>query len=156
LALAKNGQYTTKLYDLFIGNVGGSLGETSALALLFGAAYLAYKGHITWHIPFSYIGTVALLSWIFGDNGAFTGHPLFHILSGGLILGAFFMATDMVTSPMTHKGQIIFGIGAGILVVFIRKFGGYPEGVCYSILLMNSAVPLIDKFTVPKRLGEVK
>lgn len=156
LALAKTGEYTTKLSDLFLGNVGGSLGETSAIALLLGAAYLAYKGHITWHTPFSYIGTVALLTWIMGETGAFHGHFLFHILAGGLILGAFFMATDMVTSPLTHKGQIIFGLGAGLIVVFIRKFGGYPEGVCYSILLMNSVVPLIDRFTVPRKLGGVK
>ncbi|MDD5090645.1 MAG: RnfABCDGE type electron transport complex subunit D [Candidatus Wallbacteria bacterium] len=156
LTLAKNGEYTTKLADLFFGNVGGCVGETSAIALLLGAAYLFYRGHISWHIPLPYVGTVALLTWVMGENGVFTGHPLFHVLAGGLILGAFFMATDMVTSPVTGRGKVIFGIGAGILVVLIRKFGGYPEGVCYSILLMNAAVPLIDRLCIARRFGEVR
>ncbi|MBU0581259.1 MAG: RnfABCDGE type electron transport complex subunit D, partial [Candidatus Margulisbacteria bacterium] len=125
--------------QLFLGNIGGSLGETSALALLIGAGYLLYRKVIDWRIPVSYIGSVALLSFIFGQD------PLFHILAGGLILGAFFMATDYVTSPMTPKGKLIFGVGAGVLVVVIRIWGGYPEGVCYSILLMNSVTPLLDK-----------
>ncbi|MFC1517134.1 RnfABCDGE type electron transport complex subunit D [Candidatus Margulisiibacteriota bacterium] len=127
------------LKDLILGNIGGSLGETSALALLIGAAYLIYKKIIDWRIPASYIGTVAILSFVFGQD------PMFHIFAGGLILGAFFMATDYVTSPMTTSGKLIFGLGAGILVVVIRLWGGYPEGVCYSILLMNAVTPLLDK-----------
>jgi len=145
------------LSDLFLGNVPGSLGETSVLFLLLGAFYLwFYKKHITWHIPVTYIGTVGLLVWLFGGPAFMQGNVLFHITSGGLILGAFFMATDMVTSPITKKGRIIFGIGAGLIVFVIRIFGGYPEGVCYSILLMNAATPLIDRYTRPKRFGEVK
>jgi electron transport complex protein RnfD len=143
--------------NLFFGNVPGSLGETSAIALLLGAFYLwFYKKHITWHIPVTYIGTVALLVWIFGGPGYFQGNVLFHVFSGGLILGAFFMATDMVTSPVTKKGRILFGIGAGIIVFIIRMYGGYPEGVCYSILLMNAATPLLDAFTRPRKYGEVR
>ncbi len=138
------------LWDLFIGKSAGSLGETSAVALLIGAGFLFWRKIITWHIPFTYIGTVTLLSWVFGRD------PLFSVLAGGLILGAFFMAVDPVTSPMTAKGQIIFGIGCGIVTVLIRQWGGYPEGVCYSILLMNALVPLIDRYTKPRRLGEQK
>ncbi|MDD2714451.1 MAG: RnfABCDGE type electron transport complex subunit D [Candidatus Wallbacteria bacterium] len=151
LALAKTGQYTSQI-DLFLGSVGGCVGETSALALLLGACYLLLRGHIGWQTPASYLGTVALLSWVLGENGFFTGHPMFHLLAGGLILGAFFMATDPVTTPLTGKGKIIFGLGAGILTVVIRKYGGYPEGVCYSILLMNAVTPLIDRFTAKRRL----
>lgn len=125
--------------ELFLGTIGGSIGETSALALLIGAAYLLFRKVIDWRIPVAYIGTVALLSFVFGQD------PLFHIFAGGLILGAFFMATDYVTTPMTTKGKLIFGIGAGVLVVVIRLWGGYPEGVCYSILLMNAVTPLLDK-----------
>ncbi|MDW7681078.1 MAG: RnfABCDGE type electron transport complex subunit D, partial [bacterium] len=108
-------------------------------------------------IPLSYIGTVALLSWLFGGTkGLATGDPIFHILSGGLILGAFYMATDMVTSPVTSRGRIYFGIGCGVLTVAIRLVGGYPEGVSYSILLMNLSVPLLDRYTRPKTFGKVK
>ncbi|MGB4337773.1 MAG: RnfABCDGE type electron transport complex subunit D [Bacillota bacterium] len=141
----------TRFYaPLFFGNVAGSLGETSALALLVGAAYLLWREHISLRIPLTYIGTVAVITSLYGHD------PLFHILSGGLILGAFFMATDYVTSPMNPKGQTIFAIGCGVLTALIRIFGGYPEGVCYSILIMNAAVPLIDRFARPKRFGEVK
>ncbi len=140
--------------NLFWGNVGGCLGETSVFLLLIGAAFLLYKRYIGWKIPFSYIGTVALLSWIFGGKeGLFTGYVLFHILSGGLILGAFFMATDMVTSPVTFWGRIIFGIGCGVITVLIRQVGGYPEGVSYSILLMNLLTPLLDRWTRPRVFG---
>ncbi len=153
-AIAKlSGNYT----NLLIGNVGGCLGETSVIALLIGALILFYRHIIDWRIPFTYIGTVAVLAWIFGGTeGLFTGNWIFHVLSGGLVLGAFFMATDMVTSPIHPKGQFIFAAGCGILTVAIRLWGGYPEGVSYSILLMNLAVPLIDRYTVPKVFGEVK
>lgn len=141
----------TRFYaPLFFGNVAGSLGETSALALLIGAVYLLWREHISLRIPLSYIITVAVVTSLYGQD------PLFHILSGGLMLGAFFMATDYVTSPINAKGQIIFGIGCGILTSLIRLFGGYPEGVAYSILIMNAAVPLIDRLARPKRFGEVK
>ena len=140
--------------NLFIGRIGGSVGEISALALLIGAAILLIRRIITWHIPVSYIGTVAVivgLSQLFGGRD-FVMIP-FHILSGGLILGAFFMATDMVTSPLTKKGGVIFGIGAGVITCLIRLKGGYPEGVCYSILLMNAVAPLIDRYVRPRRFG---
>lgn len=148
----------TGSYDLlFWGRVGGCLGETSAFALLIGAIYLLYKRRIGLKIPFSFIGTAALLTWIFGGaKGLLTGDPIFHVLAGGLILGAFFMATDMVTSPVTFWGRIIFGIGCGVITVIIRQIGGYPEGVSYSILLMNLTVPLLDKYTKPKIFGEIK
>lgn len=136
-------------WDLFIGRIGGCLGETSALALLLGAAYLLYKGFIDWRIPTGMLSTVFILTLIAGRD------PLAHLLAGGLILGAFFMATDMVTSPVTKRGRWIFGVGAGLIVVIIRLWGGYPEGVMYSILIMNTAVPLIDRFTRPRSFGEV-
>ncbi|MDK2885820.1 MAG: H+/Na+-translocating ferredoxin:NAD+ oxidoreductase subunit [Thermosipho sp. (in: thermotogales)] len=143
--------------DLFFGNRAGSIGETSVLLLLIGFIYLVIRGRIKLMIPISYIGTVFLLSSIFYFiNPERFGTPLFHILSGGLMLGALFMATDMVTSPMTPKGQAIFGIGAGIMTLLIRYFAGYPEGVSLSILLMNGFVPLIDRYTQPRIFGEVK
>jgi electron transport complex protein RnfD len=140
------GEITT-YQDLFFGNVGGCLGETSALALLIGAGILFYKGIIGWRIPVTYLGTVFLLSFLFGQD------PIFHILAGGIMLGALFMATDPVTSPITKNGRLIFGIGCGILTVIIRLYSGLPEGVMYSILLMNSLVPLIDRYTKPKPFG---
>jgi len=140
--------------ELFWGNIGGCIGEVSAAALILGAAILVYKHYIEWRIPIGYIGTVALLSWAFGGiDGLFSGPILFHIFSGGLILGAFFMATDMVTSPVTKKGRLIFGIGCGVLTVVIRLWGGYPEGVSYSILIMNVAAPFIEKITPQKPFG---
>ncbi len=141
LAAMKLQGQMTPLADLAIGRVGGCVGETSAVAVLLGAAYLLYKGTITWHIPFSYIGTVAVLAFLLGQD------PLFHLLAGGLMLGAFFMATDVVTSPVTKSGRIMFGCGAGVLTIIIRIYGGYPEGVCYAILIMNAVTPLIDRFT---------
>ena len=142
---------------LFWGRVGGCIGETSVFALLIGAAVLMYLRIIEWRIPLSFIGTVALLSWILGGTeGLFTGNPLFHVLAGGLILGAFFMATDMVTTPVTHWGRFVFGTGCGVITVIIRIYGGYPEGVCYSILLMNAVTPLIDAWTKPRVFGERK
>jgi electron transport complex protein RnfD len=136
--------------NLLWGNIAGSLGETSALLLLLGGLYLIYKGVIDWRIPGAYLSTVIVLSFVFQKD------PLFQILAGGLFLGAFFMATDWVTSPVTKKGRIYFGIGCGILTMLIRVFGGYPEGVCYAILIMNAVTPLLDKLTVPARFGEVK
>jgi electron transport complex protein RnfD len=143
--------------DLFIGRVPGCIGETSAALLLIGAAYLLYKRYIDWRTPVAFIGTVALLTWIFGGyEGYFSGPWLFHILAGGVMLGALFMATDMVTSPITSSGQMIFGVGCGVLTVVIRLVGGYPEGVSFSILLMNLTVPLIDRYTRPKVFGARK
>ncbi len=150
------GQALPSYMDLFLGNIGGCIGETSVLALLIGAGYLLYRKVINWKIPVSFIATVAVLTFVFGKGGLFTGDALYHILSGGLILGAFFMATDYASSPVTPKGQIIMGIGCGILTSVIRLYGGYPEGVSYSILLMNVAAPLIDKYTAPVKFGEVK
>jgi electron transport complex protein RnfD len=144
------------LLNLFFGNIGGSIGEISALLLLIGGLYLLLKKIITWHIPVVYILSVGILGWAFGGIGLFHGNFLFYILSGGLFLGAFFMATDYVTSPMYPLGKIIFAIGAGILVVVIRRFGGYPEGVCYSILIMNAFVAMLDRFTKPKPFGYLK
>lgn len=156
LALLKSGhsEWATSIWNSFIGKEGGSLGETSVLALLIGASILLIRGYITWHIPVSFIGTVAIiigLTQLFG-NGNYAMISI-HIFSGGLMLGAFFMATDMVTSPLTKKGGLIFGIGAGIITCVIRLKGGYPEGVCYAILLMNAVTPLIDRYVKPKRFG---
>lgn len=149
------------IINLFTGNIGGCIGETSAIALLIGAVILLYKHIIGFTIPISFIGTVFLLFWLFNGSGqVFTSGaiivPFYHILSGGLFLGAFFMATDMVTSPITRKGKLIFGLGCGLLTFTIRKFGGYPEGVSYSILIMNLFVPHIERYTRPKIYGEVK
>jgi electron transport complex protein RnfD len=137
--------------QLLIGHRGGCIGETSIIALLIGAAFLIYRGYITWHIPVSFVGT----AWVFGGKGTglFTGDPILHLLSGGLILGAFFMATDYVTCPSVKKGQIIFGIGCGALTILIRLKGGYPEGVMFAILLMNCFAPLIDRGFKTKVFG---
>jgi Na+-translocating ferredoxin:NAD+ oxidoreductase subunit D len=138
----------------FFGTIPGCLGEVSALALLIGAAYLLIRKVITWEIPVCFIGTLAVFTGIFYliDPNRYAD-PLFHIVSGGVILGALFMATDMVTSPLTRKGQIIFGVGCGLITGIIRLFGGYPEGVAFAILLMNAAVPLIDRHTEVKKFG---
>ncbi len=142
---------------LFLGYTGGCIGETSALAILIGAIYLIAKKVIRIRVPLIYIATVALGMWLFGGrNGIATGDPLYAILSGGLMLGACFMATDYTTTPTTPWGQVLFALGCGIITVLIRIWGGYPEGVSYSILLMNIATPLIDKITAPKRFGYVK
>jgi len=141
-------------FDFTVGFMGGSLGEMSVIALLLGALFLLYRGYITWHIPVTYIGTVFVLTGIFWmyDPTSFA-NPVFHVLAGGVMLGAFFMATDMVTSPVSPRGRVIFGLGCGILTVVIRLFGGYPEGVAFSILLMNAATPIIDRYTVPRKFG---
>lgn len=144
-------------FNLFIGNVGGCIGETSVLAILIGAAYLIIRKVIRIRVPLIYLATVALGSWIFaGSNGLFTGDGLYQIMAGGVMLGAFFMATDYSTTPYTPVGQIIFALGCGIITVLIRVWGGYPEGCSYSILLMNIATPLIDKLTAPKQYGAIK
>lgn len=140
-------------WSLFCGNVGGCIGETSAIALLIGAAYLFYRKVITPFIPISFIAAVGIFTWLLGGKTVFTGDFIYHILSGGLLLGAFFMATDYTTSPVTKKGMILMGIGCGLLTSIIRLYGGYPEGVSYSIILMNVATPLIDRYTKPKSFG---
>ncbi|HRT72053.1 MAG TPA: RnfABCDGE type electron transport complex subunit D [Bacteroidales bacterium] len=142
--------------NMMLGNMGGSIGEVSAILLLIGAIYLLYRKVITLHIPLAYILSVMIFTGIFWliDPTKYAD-PLFHLLTGGLILGAFFMATDMVTSPTSYKGQIIFGIGCGLLTGIIRLFGAYPEGVSFSILIMNAFVPLIDRIS-NKHFGEVK
>ena len=143
--------------DLFLGNMGGSLGEISALLLILGGLYLLFTKVITWHIPVAVIGSAALLSGVFWfANPELYISPVYHVLSCGLILGAIYMATDMVSSPMTPKGQIIFGIGIGVLTILIRLFGAYPEGISFAILIMNAMVPLLNRYIKPKRFGEVK
>ncbi|MFO8059246.1 MAG: RnfABCDGE type electron transport complex subunit D [Bacillota bacterium] len=137
----------TLLRDLFIGRIAGSVGETSALALLIGAAYLLIRGVIDWRIPVSYMATVMVLAGIIGSD------PAFHLLAGGLILGACFMATDYVSGPVTPGGKLVFGVGCGIITMLLRRYGDYPEGVTYAILLMNATVPLIKRYTVPRVFG---
>jgi electron transport complex protein RnfD len=146
-------------FDLFVGNVPGCIGEVSALLLLLGTIYLFYRKIITWQIPVAYLLTFGVLTWIFGDlrygGTAFSGDVLFHLFAGGLILGVFYMATDMVTSPLSHTGMLIFGVGAGFLTFLIRFFGSFPEGVSLAIIFMNVFVPLINRYTGPKRFGVV-
>jgi electron transport complex protein RnfD len=145
-----------RLMDPLVGNIGGCIGEVSVIALALGGAYLLVRKVISWHIPGTFLGTVflatAILWWI---NPHRFINPLFHLVTGGLLLGAIYMATDMVTSPVTRSGMILFGVGCGLITVVIRVFGGYPEGVSFSILLMNAATPLIDRFTAPKPFGWV-
>lgn len=147
------GGHSAMYKSLLLGNRNGSIGETSTILLFAGGMYLLYKGYIRIEIPGTMILTTGLVTWIFGRDGLFTGDPLFNMMAGGLMIGAFFMATDMVTIPITRKGKIIFGVGAGLITALIRLKGGYPEGVCYSILLMNSITPLIDRLTRPKVFG---
>jgi len=156
LAMLKEGKdviISVSYKDLFMGFRGGCIGEVCIIALLLGASYLLLKGYISWHIPFTYIGITALFTWAFGGKSLFGGDWLFHVLNGGLILGAFFMATDYVTCPLTRKGRILFAVGCGLLTGIIRIWGGYPEGVCYSILIMNAATPIIDRYTRPRIYG---
>jgi electron transport complex protein RnfD len=147
-ALIRPSAYST--YDLLIGNIPGAIGEVCKLAIIIGFLYLLFVGTISWHIPVCFVGTVALLSWILGSD------PLIAILSGGVLFGAVFMATDYVTNPMLNIGHIIFGIGCGVIVVVIRKFGSYPEGVTFAILIMNILTPLIDRWTHRRVYGMVK
>ncbi|HHW31359.1 MAG TPA: RnfABCDGE type electron transport complex subunit D [Clostridiaceae bacterium] len=161
LALIKKGQEAVEgalpgYLDMFFGNIAGCIGETSALAILIGAAYLFYRKVISPEIPIAFIGTLALFTWIFGGDSLFTGDFIYHVLAGGLLIGAFFMATDYATSPMTLKGRIIMGVGCGLLASIIRLYTNYPEGVSFAILLMNIVVPLIDRFTIPKSFGGEK
>lgn len=144
-----------EMIDLFIGRVGGCIGETSAIALIIGGLYLLFKKVIDWRIPGTYLLTVAIMAGVLGGKGFDTDYILYHLLSGGLMLGAFFMATDYSSSPVNNIGKIIMGIGCGVLTVLIRLYGGYPEGVSFAILIMNLFVPLIDRYTVPKSFGEV-
>ncbi|MFA5340943.1 MAG: RnfABCDGE type electron transport complex subunit D [Clostridia bacterium] len=149
LAIAKAEELPSYL-DMFLGNTAGSLGETAAVTLLAGGIYLIVRRVISWEIPVTYIGSVALLSFLFGQD------PLFSVLAGGLMIGAIYMATDYTTSPMTQKGKFIFAAGLGIMTASIRKFGSSTEGVAYSLLFMNALVPLIDRFTTVKTFGRNK
>ena len=144
------------LPNMFVGSIAGSLGEVSAIALLLGGAYLIWRKVINWQTPVAYIATVAVLTFLFPRYGTNVEWMLYNVLGGGLMLGAFFMATDYATSPVTKKGQLIFGVGCGLFTVMIRYFGSYNEGVCYSIMVMNLFVALIDKHTKPARFGVVK
>ena len=158
LAMMKAGEFEAltaqySLSDMFIGLIGGSAGEVSAMMLLIGGLYLIFRRVISWHTPVAYIGTVAVLTFLFPQGNDALTYMLYNVFGGGLMLGAFFMATDYVTSPVTKEGQLIYGLGCGLLTVFIRYFGSYPEGVCYSILIMNCLVWIIDKYTKPTRFG---
>lgn len=158
LAMMKAGEFEAltaqySVSDMFVGFIGGSVGEVSAMMLLIGGVYLIIRKVIAWHIPVAYIATVAVLTFLFPQGNDALSWMLYNVFGGGLMLGAFFMATDYVTSPVTRKGQLIFGFGCGALTVFIRYFGSYPEGVCYSILVMNCVVWIIDKYTKPTRFG---
>ena len=158
LALLKAGEITTAtsgdMMNALVGTVGGCIGETSAIALIIGGVYLIVRHVISWRIPVVYIATVFILTALIGRNGVRI--PQYEIFVGGLMLGAFFMATDYASSPVTPLGQIIMALGCGLLTTLIRIFGGYPEGVSYSILIMNLCVPLIDRFTEPKIFGALE
>jgi Na+-translocating ferredoxin:NAD+ oxidoreductase subunit D len=158
----KNGESLSQLMDkipdtmnMFLGKIGGSMGEVSALALLIGLVYLLFKKIITWHIPVSVIGSIAVFTtilWLINPES--NASPVFHLLAGGVLLGAIFMATDYVTSPMNPKAMLIYGCGIGIITVLIRVWGAYPEGVSFAILIMNAFVPLMNTYIKPKRFGE--
>jgi Na+-translocating ferredoxin:NAD+ oxidoreductase subunit D len=158
----KNGESVSSLMDkvpthmqMFYGHMGGSMGEVAAAALILGLIYMLIRKTITWHIPVAVLGSIAVFTTILWQiNPENNADPLFHLLTGGVMLGAIFMATDYVTSPMSQKGMIIFGIGIGVLTVIIRVFGAYPEGVSFAILIMNAFVPLMNKYIKPKRFGE--
>ena len=151
LAQLKAGNLEASLGELVLGQCGGTIGETCAIALIIGGVYLLYKHVISWKIPVIYIATVAILFGVIGRHGM--RMPLQEIMAGGVMLGGIFMATDYASSPVTAKGQIIFAVGAGLITYLIRTFGGYPEGVSYSILIMNCCVPLIERFTEPTIFG---
>jgi len=154
LAALKNDTLPAEsISDLLFGNIGGSMGEVSALLIAVGGLYLIVRKAITWHIPVAYIGTVAVITYLFSGTLPQTEFMLAHLLSGGLIFGAVFMATDYVTCPMTNSGRLIYGVGCGLITVFIRYFGGYPEGTSFAILIMNLLVWYIDRLTKPRRFG---
>lgn len=144
------------LYDAFVGRIGGCIGETATILLIVGGLYLLIRKVIDWRIPVCYLGSFAILTYFFGTESFSLSFVAFSLCTGGIMLGAIFMATDYTTTPTTNMGHIIFGIGCGILTFVIRRFGGYPEGTSYAILLMNVTAPLIDRFVHPKRFGEVK
>jgi len=158
----KNGESISQLMEkvptamqMFLGNIGGSIGEVAAIALLIGFAYMLIRKIITWHIPVSVIGSMAIFTTILWlVNPEKNADPMFHILAGGVLLGAIFMATDYVTSPMNPKSMLIYGCGIGILTVIIRVWGAYPEGVSFAILIMNAFVPLMNKYIKSNRFGE--
>ncbi|UCG35335.1 MAG: RnfABCDGE type electron transport complex subunit D [Candidatus Omnitrophota bacterium] len=154
LALRKFSGVITPTKDLFLGTIAGSLGETSAVCLIIGGAYLLWRKIADWRIPLTVLTTTTVISAIFHIVNPLNGSILFHLFSGGLLLGAFFMATDPVTTPTTKTGRYIFGGGCAILIMIIRYFSGLPEGVMYSILFMNALTPLINSYTQPKRFGE--
>jgi electron transport complex protein RnfD len=154
--MEKFGSMSTIYTDFFLGWRPGCIGETSALLLVLGGLFLLYKGYIKWHIPLSVIVSVGFFTWVFGGQKLFTGNPLLAVLSGGIMLGAFYMATDYVTSPSQRTAQIIFGAGIGALTVLIRIKGGYPEGICYAILLMNALAPALDNWFKPRRFAPPK
>ena len=162
LAIMKGGDLASltsnySVVDMFLGRIGGSLGEVSALMLLLGGVYLVIRKVISWHTPVAFIATVAVLCLISAPAGiSAVDYMLYNVFGGGLMLGAIFMATDSATSPVTKPGQIIFGIGCGLLTCFIRRFGSYPEGVCYSILIMNCTTWLLDKYIRPTIYGAPK
>lgn len=145
---------SVSIKDMFIGVESGSIGEISAVALLLGGLYLLWRRVITWHIPVAVLGSMgifSLITWLIAPEAYMS--PLFHLMGGGAMLGAWFMATDYVTSPMTPKGSIIFGVGVGVITMLVRLWGAYPEGMSFAILIMNSVVPLLDKYILPKRFG---
>ncbi len=153
LGVLKDGGIMPGYADLFLGNVGGSIGETSALALLIGFLWLLARRVVSWEIPVLFCGTTVLLTWIAGPTGLFTGDPLYHLLAGSLLLGSIFMATDYATSPVSKKGKILYAIGCGLLTAVFRLFTTMPEGVSFAIILMNTLTPLLDRMTVPVSFG---
>ncbi len=153
IILVKEMMKSNIIKDLFIGRVNGCIGETSAILLILGGIFLIYKNYIDWRIPVSYLGIFSIFILIFGGKSWFDGPFIFHLLSGGIMLGAFFMATDPVTTPMTKRGRIIFGLGCGLLTGIIRIYGVYPEGTSFAILIMNAFTPLIDRYIKPDRFG---
>ncbi len=151
------GYQITNYQDLLIGQMGGSLGEISALAIILGAVYMLVRKTITWHIPVAYLGSALLFAFIFWMiNPDVYINPVYHMIAGGLLLGVFFMATDMVSSPMSAKGMIVYGIGCGVITMVIRFWGGYPEGVSFAILIMNAFAPIINTSIKPARFGQIK
>jgi len=158
LAIIKSGVIKTlpTIFDVFIGRVGGALGETSTFLLIVGGIYLLLRGVIDWKIPFSYLSSFAVLVFLFGQGSFSVIFTAYNLCIGGLVLGAFFMATDYTTTPITGRGRVVFGIGCGVITFIIRRYGAYTDGVTYAILIMNIATPLIDRYIQPKRFGAVQ